>query len=57
MQTIQIVLLILAITWALFEALQKCALAYLLVKKDIQPSKSEIAECLRCVLKHHLKFK
>lgn len=54
---ILIVLLIITITWALFERLQKVTLIYYTEIKHIPPSDNEWAECVKKVIRHYLHLK
>lgn len=57
MMTILIILLIITVFWAVFEAIQKKAIIYFITKENILLSEEQMAECLKEVIMNYLHLK
>lgn len=51
---ILIILLIITVIWAVFEAIQKKAIIYFITKENILLSEEQMAECLKEVIMNYL---
>lgn len=54
---ILIILLIITVIWAVFEAIQKRAIIYFITKENILLSEEQMAECLKEVIMNYLHLK